>query len=697
MDTSQLISSAIQAIKSGDYIKAINSLKKAVLQDPNSEAGWTLLGTIVKDHQQKIYCFQKALEINPANETATRLLRSLTGETKTPLDPEQTTPASSIPEPTPEQSQEAVQVDRRTKKRNRLVFWTTFFLGLIAIGIPLWMRISGSKLPPDFIFKPARALVSLTGGATAPEEMWFPEWATITPTSEMDSPLTLPTPTPGFSDDASFLDRFNSVQSFISQAQALFGAGNYAEAISLWDQILGVVPEYATGYYARAANYWVMGTKDQRALSQAQQYYDLALADLEQARLLGPDQAVYSYLEYEISRSEASLEEDRTLRSFWLDKALNALATGISKGHRVSIGNHVVAELLVTLERCDEALAYTRELEKAIGIPDEDSASIYLFISQSHLCLKEYDQALEYIDRAIELAPSEFSELLKGIILMNKGELDASLEIFDTMIEERPHFYGGRYIFRGVIHYELGNIDQAILDLETGLANSPESKDPVSYLQALLAIDEGDEELALQHLQEAEATMNIYNSPRFYDDTIRLITELGGASLLSTPDFKPDPTPTPIPAYIDEDYLLPTPQTDLFTFRNTNYSGPGINIQYVGGGMGYRFYPDKAIEISGAAAVYLRLDTDHDPDTLALRAACVPNEGSWSLDNYPEGTIELLPGETEILDPDQCIYDTGLIYIVIWNEGDQDILVNNLELKLVAIAPDGSEETYGYQ
>ena len=194
----------------------------------------------------------------------------------------------------------------------------------------------------------------------------------------------------------------------------------------------------------------------------------------------------------------------------------------------------------MTLERCDEALAYTRELEKTTE-SYEESAGIYLLLSQSHLCLMEYDQALEYIDRAIELAPSEFNELLKGIILMNKGELDASLEIFNTLIEERPHFYGGRYIFRGVIYYELGNIDQAILDLETGLENSPESKGPVSYLQALLAIDEGDEELALEYLQEAEATLFSYSLPRFYDDSVRLISELGGISVVAAPEIEPYP------------------------------------------------------------------------------------------------------------------------------------------------------------
>ena len=304
METNQLISAAIKAIKEGDLEAATKLLKGTVKQDPSSEAGWVMLGYCLEDKQQKIYCYRKALQINPTNETAKRYLRSLSGELQSPPPPEKTASVPSNPVPAVEKAQGSSQIDQPVKKRNKLVFWTTFLLGLFAIGVPLWIRISGSKLPPDFIFKPARALVSLTGGATAPEEMWFPEWATITPTSEMDSPLTLPTPTPGFSDDASFLDRLNSVESLISQAHALHNAENYAEAISLWDQILGVVPEYTTGYYARAANYWVMGTKDQRALSQAQQYYDLAIADLEMARILGPDQAVYSYLEYEISRSK---------------------------------------------------------------------------------------------------------------------------------------------------------------------------------------------------------------------------------------------------------------------------------------------------------------------------------------------------------------------------------------------------------
>lgn len=696
METSQLISAALKAMKNRDLGTARDLLKRAINQDPQSEAGWILLGSCLEDHQQKIYCYRRALQINPSNETAQRFFRSLKVRPKDPPPPGKTKPAPSTPESAADGSQEPETTKDRAGKRNKLVFLITFLLGLITIGVPLWIRISSSNLPPDFIFKPARALVSLTGGDTAPEELWFPEFATITPTSGIEGALPAQTPSLQLSNDSSLLERINYVEPLISQASAMLDAGNNAEAIALWDQILGIVPEFAEGYYSRAANYWVLGTNNQRILSQAQQYYDLAFSDLEMARLLGPDRAVYYDLEYQISRTQGGLEEYRSTRYYWLDKALNALATEISKGFRVSAGNLLAGELLLNLGRCDQALAYFQTLEKAIGIPDQTSADIYSLLAQSHLCLQEYDQALEKIDRALELNPRDSSKQVKGIVLLNMGHLEESLEIFDSLILEKPHYHGRRYYFRALIHYELGDVDQTQADMETGVANTWGTKGLVSYLLGLLAIDQGDEELALQYLQEAEATMYTHDTPRFYDDTIRLISELGGSSLLSTPGIEPGSTPTPIPPLTNLEYLLPTPPTDLFNFQHTNYSGPGIYKQYAGGGMGKRFYPDEAIEISGAAAVFLRLDTDHDPDSLALRAACVPKAGNWNLDNYPEGTIELLPGENELLNPDECIFDTGLIYIVIWNMEDEDILVNNLELKLVAITPDGSEVTYGY-
>ena len=143
METSQVISAALKAIKRGDLEDARELLKRAVNQDPNSEAGWTLLGSCLEDDQQKIFCFRKALQINPENETAQRFLRSLSGGVQSPPPPDKTVSAASNHVPSTDKPQRSSQIVQQVNKRNRLVFWTAFFLGLIAIGIPLWMRISG--------------------------------------------------------------------------------------------------------------------------------------------------------------------------------------------------------------------------------------------------------------------------------------------------------------------------------------------------------------------------------------------------------------------------------------------------------------------------------------------------------------------------------------------------------------------------
>jgi len=694
METKSLISAAIAALKKGDAETAKRLLIQAINHNPGSEAAWVLLGSCLEEDQQKAYCFQKALKINPENETAIKLLSKLN------IQPQAPQPAPEIqpprpPMPSPEQAPPASRPQQ--KKQNSAVFILSLLAGLIVIGIPLWIRTSSSNMPPDFLFQAAKSLVSLTGGSTAPEDLWFPEMVTITPTGEPSSDSFSPTPSPAISTDASLLDRLDQVRPLRNQAIALFDAGNYAEAITIWDQVLSIVPEDSIGFYNRAMCYWALGTQNQRILTQAERYYDLASADLEMARVLNPDMAIFYDLEYQIARTRAGLEEYRGTQAYWYDQALNALAIGIDKGLRRTAGNRLVGELLLNLGRCEEALNHFQTLEKGIVTYDETSADVYIYLAQSHLCLKEYDLALENIDRALELDPRDFSKQVKGIILLNTGQLEESLEIFDELLDAKPHYYGRRYYFRAVIHYELGNSDKAQSDMDTGLANTWGSKGLRSYLLGRLAKDEGEEALALQYLQEAEATLYKTDTPRFYDEIIQLITEIGGASLLATPAGDYNPTPTPITPLTDQQYALNPPPTDLFHFSRVNYAGTGLYDQPPGGGMGFRFFPDSAIKISGATALYLRLETDHEIEELNLRAACVPTSGEFDFPNFPEGTVELLPGENMFPNPDECVPDDGIIYFVIWNTGVDYLLINNIDLKLVAINPDGSETTYGYQ
>ncbi|MFA9405370.1 MAG: tetratricopeptide repeat protein [Anaerolineales bacterium] len=65
-----LIQNGIRAAQEGDRASAKLYLSKAVLSAPNSEDAWWWLGQSVDDPQQRAYCFQRVLAINPGHEGA---------------------------------------------------------------------------------------------------------------------------------------------------------------------------------------------------------------------------------------------------------------------------------------------------------------------------------------------------------------------------------------------------------------------------------------------------------------------------------------------------------------------------------------------------------------------------------------------------------------------------------------------------
>ncbi len=61
---------AINLIQVGDLARGKALLAKVLQQDPNNEAAWIWMSGTVEDVDQRRYCLEKALEINPANAAA---------------------------------------------------------------------------------------------------------------------------------------------------------------------------------------------------------------------------------------------------------------------------------------------------------------------------------------------------------------------------------------------------------------------------------------------------------------------------------------------------------------------------------------------------------------------------------------------------------------------------------------------------
>lgn len=82
-ESKPVLQKAIQAIELGDKATGQRLLAEFIKTDPHNETAWLWMSAVADSPQQKIYCFQRVLKINPENEEAKRgLLRTENNEEK---------------------------------------------------------------------------------------------------------------------------------------------------------------------------------------------------------------------------------------------------------------------------------------------------------------------------------------------------------------------------------------------------------------------------------------------------------------------------------------------------------------------------------------------------------------------------------------------------------------------------------------
>lgn len=91
-----LLEDAVAHIKSGNIEKARPLLAEYLKSNPQDENAWLWMTRCVTEAEQKKYCFEKVLKINPQNQFAIRGLQQLSK----PVSPPSTPQAISVQQPT---------------------------------------------------------------------------------------------------------------------------------------------------------------------------------------------------------------------------------------------------------------------------------------------------------------------------------------------------------------------------------------------------------------------------------------------------------------------------------------------------------------------------------------------------------------------------------------------------------------------
>jgi tetratricopeptide (TPR) repeat protein len=80
----QLRQQGITAAKAGRKDEARQLLQQSLRLEPNNEAAWLWLASVARDKQERIFCLQKILEINPNSKQAREGLEQIAEGSRPP-------------------------------------------------------------------------------------------------------------------------------------------------------------------------------------------------------------------------------------------------------------------------------------------------------------------------------------------------------------------------------------------------------------------------------------------------------------------------------------------------------------------------------------------------------------------------------------------------------------------------------------
>lgn len=130
MDATSELKEAINLAKSGNKAEAAKILSNILKEQPENEAAWLWLASCLKTNQQKIYCLNQALALNPENQTTQKAIQRIKeSDIKPQEEPDQPSNPNSRPKSIiiPQKS----EVQPPAKKRT---LWPLYlFLGLLGI------------------------------------------------------------------------------------------------------------------------------------------------------------------------------------------------------------------------------------------------------------------------------------------------------------------------------------------------------------------------------------------------------------------------------------------------------------------------------------------------------------------------------------------------------------------------------------
>ena len=477
----EILQEAVEAGQNGKPERARELLLRLLRLDNREPLYWLLMSTVVDSREERIYCLQNVLFLDPENSAAIHDLELLGAEI-----PKPDTPALLPEEPEDWHTKEiaAPKIPKKRKKKKEEPWSLSWIIaslgvGLVVILLGYYAAQSGFldvllSTPTAASPQPSQASSQNTptapnGPTATPEALGVPRDpqdlldATYTPT-----PRYIYTPHPGEADfdqglaaldgkdwtaAASFFQSYltsnpQSADAAYYLGEAHLGGGNPADAQAAFERSLSINSEFAPAYLGRARVGIAQGADS-----------SLILTDLNSAILLDA-KLIDAYLERAAYNLERGNIEDAK-RDVTAAEAIAPLSALVQY--------HKALVLLAEEDFSGALQASQRAYEIDLTLLPN-----YLARAESQQGVQQYNDSIETMQTYLTFEGEDARgwELL-GLGYQFDGQTDLALQAFDRALELDPNSPQAAY-YRGIQELAEENAQSALGYFQVALTGMPD-------------------------------------------------------------------------------------------------------------------------------------------------------------------------------------------------------------------------------
>jgi tetratricopeptide (TPR) repeat protein len=328
---------------------------------------------------------------------------------------------------------------------------------------------------------------------------------------------------------------------YFNRGISLYAIGRKEEAIASYDKAIEINPKYADAYFNRGISLYAIGRKEEAIAS-----YDKAI-EIDPQYLhaygnkgislfaLGRNEEAIEYYDkvIEMNPQDALSYNNKGFSLYALGKKEEAIACydkAIEMNPQFARAYNNKVNALFALGRNEEAIECYDDIllvlgrnEKAIECYDDmiriNPLDIFAYYNKGSALstLGRYEEAVECYDKIIEIYPEYYGAyntyFNKGIALSALDRKEEAIANYDKAIEINPE-YTDVYFNKGVALSELGKKEEAIACYDKALAIDPQDVDILNNKAfALAELDKNEEALSIiQKVLESNPDSEYYLS-----------------------------------------------------------------------------------------------------------------------------------------------------------------------------------------